>query len=70
VVGAVAIGALLATYVRTLPKLVEQPEILPSGRSVLIWRHGHGAIAKAVIGYEIPPSPPTKSQSENCSSVK
>jgi hypothetical protein len=33
----VAIGALLATYVRTLPKLVEQPDILPSGRRVLIW---------------------------------
>lgn len=36
-VGAVALGALLAAYIRTLPKLVEQPEILPPGRRAVIW---------------------------------
>lgn len=37
VAGSVALCVQLAAYVRTLPKLVEQPDILPSRRRVLIW---------------------------------
>jgi hypothetical protein len=49
VVGAVAVGALLAAYVRTLPKLVEQPDILPSRRRVLIWPRKIKSVRLAII---------------------
>jgi hypothetical protein len=37
IAGVMAVGALLAAYIRTLPRLVEQPEILPGKRHRLIW---------------------------------
>jgi hypothetical protein len=53
VVGAVAVGALLAAYVRTLPKLVEQPEILPSRRRVLIWPRKIKSVRLAIVLFSL-----------------
>jgi hypothetical protein len=48
-VGAVAVGALFAAYIRTLPKLVEQPDILPSRRRVLIWPREIKSVRLAIV---------------------
>jgi hypothetical protein len=52
VVGAAAVGALLVAYVRTLPKLVEQPDILPS-RRVLIWPSQVKSVRLAIVMFAL-----------------
>jgi hypothetical protein len=48
-VGALAVGALFAAYVRTLPRLIEQPDILPSRRRMLIWPRKVKSVRLAIV---------------------
>jgi hypothetical protein len=53
VAGAAALGALLTAYLRTLPKLMEQPDILPSKRHLLNWPRRVESAQLAIVMFTV-----------------
>lgn len=53
IVGSVATGALLSAYVRTLPRLVEQPDILPAKRRFVIWPNQIESAQMAIVQFTL-----------------